>query len=195
MSEQKVSIDGVVPISTPSAITVNGYVTTTEVASPSSIGRYIFGAIDLAGTTTPNNYMTITNPTGSGRTVIVARATIAKYTVNVVGVVPSLTLTRASAVSGGTVQAASAICKTISSYPNAVAVIRTGNPTATAGAIAASFPPVISDKVGGESGIVDVVNAPPGGGMFLAEGESLLLSAAAGDVDQRIDITLSWAEA
>ena len=179
-------IDTITPIS------VSGYVTTTEVASPSVIGRYIYVTDVITGIVAATNHLSITNPVGSGRTVIVARSNVSPYTVNVVGsTVTPMVIYRASSVSAGVTQTAA---KTISSYPAPVAVVRTGAITATLGTAVASFPPLITDKAGGESGTTDLVAAPAGGGNYLAEGESLVCATTVGDVDQRWILSFSWVE-
>lgn len=179
-------IDTITPIS------VSGYVTTTEVASPNVIGRYLYAADVISGLVAATNHLSITNPAGSGRTVIVARAIVSPYTVNVVtSAVSPMYLFRATSVSAGTLQTPA---KTINTYPNPVAEVRTGSITATLGSAVAIFPPLITDKAGGEAGVIDTVAAPAGGGIYLAEGESLVSRTTVGDVDQRWLLSYSWVE-
>lgn len=195
MAEKTVRIEGTVPVSTPSAITVSGYVTTTETPSPAEIGRYIYNTVDTPGVVAATNHVSLTNPAGSGRSVILVRFALGRYTVGVVGSsAVSMVLYRATAVSGGTTQAASSILKLRTSSPDPVGVVRTANPSATLGAVIAVQNPLITDKAGGESGSLEVAGAPPGSGILLAEGESVVIRTSAGDIDQRWSIGISWIE-
>ena len=168
-------------------------VSTTGVRSPSIKGVYDFSLSNATGVVAANNFISLFNPVGSGKvlsfgTVFVSCALAAGSTNT-----EPLRGFRITAASGGTLQATSAIAKFITSDPNPVAEVRTGNPTVTAGAAIFNSPPVVSGAAG--FGNVHIIPVPGGLAPFtLVEGEGIVLATTAGDVDQRWNISIVWSE-
>lgn len=165
------------------------------VQNPALTGAYVYSQAEIAGVAAANNYMSLTNPVGSGKTLVFAGAFISSFIVGDTGAtVTSMRGYRATAVSGGTLQAASSIGKFQTSQPNPVGEIRVGNPTATLGTALFNSPPYIG-AAKSSSPFVHQVPIPPQGGLFtLMPGESLVLRADVGDVDTRWNLSLAWGE-
>jgi len=157
-------------------------------------GVYVYSADEVPGVAAANNYLSLYNPTGSGKLLYVGGIFVSCVTAGGSTVTAPMRGYRATAVSAGTLQAASTIAKFISANPTPIAEIRTGNPTATLGASLFNSPPALS--AGSGSTAVHQVLIPPNSGPFvLAEGEGLVLRETTGDVDLRWNLSISWAEA
>ncbi len=100
---------------------------------------------------------------------------------------------RTSAASAGTQIAAANIGKFLTTDPNAVAEVRTGNPTVTTvGTSVQVFAPPISVGVG--TGTTGSATTPPGAGAIALPGQGVVFNTSAGDVDQVWNIGIVWAE-
>jgi len=100
---------------------------------------------------------------------------------------------RSTLVSGGTLQATSAIAKFNTSDSTPVGELRTGNPTATLGAAIFASPP--ANNTNQLVTPVHPVVFPGGTGVFtLAAGEGVTLNASASDVDLRWNLGMIWGE-
>lgn len=207
MAEQRVFIDN----STTNPVNIAGTVTSTPsgtqnvaitgqpirintVKDPTITGVYVFSADEIPGVVAANNYLSIFNPVGSGKTVIFAGAFISSSTAGSSVTTSPMRGFRATLISGGVLQAANASAKFISSNPAQTAEIRTGNPAATLDGALFNSPPPISATQGGTP--VHAVPVPGGTGPFtLAEGEGIVMRQAVGDVDIRWNLSIVWAEA
>lgn len=198
MAEQFVRIEGTVstaPTGTQNVAVTGQPISFYMVQNPALDGAYVYSQAEIAGVAAANNYMTLTNPLGSGKTIVFAGAFISSFIVGDTGAtITSMRGYRATAVSGGTLQAASAIGKFQTSQPTPVGEIRIGNPTATLGTALFNSPPFIGAAKSSVP-FVHQVPIPPQGGLFtLTEGESMVLRAEVGDVDTRWNLSLAWGE-
>jgi len=198
MAEQTVRIDGTVttsPTGTQNVAVTGLPLSTYTVQNPALDGAYVYSQAEVAGVVAANNFMTLTNPAGSGKIIVFAGAFISSFIVGDTGAtITSMRGYRASVVSGGTLQPASAIGKFQTSQPNPVGEIRTGSVTATLGTALFNSPPYIG-AAKSSSPFVHQVPIPPQGGLFtLMEGESMVLRTEVGDVDTRWNLSLAWGE-
>lgn len=187
------TVSGTVTATPTGTQAVSGTVGTYPVMTPSLTGVYVFNLPDVPAVVASNNYLSLFNPVGSGKTVVLLEGSLAAY----VGggssnVEVSLQVLRVTAASAGTLQAASAICKFQTAYPNAVAEVRTGNPTVTVGAPFVSLPPVIQPST---NNFVYQIRPPVGGGAFtLVPGEGIVFRTTSGDTDEQYNINMVWGE-
>ena len=166
----------------------------TTVKDPTITGVYVFSADEIPGVVAANNYLSIANPVGSGKTIIFAGAFISSTTAGASTVTAPMRGFRATLISGGTLQAASMSARFITTMPTQAAEIRVGNPAATLDGALFNSPPPISATQGGTP--VHAVPVPGGTGPFtLAEGEGIVMRQSAGDVDIRWNLSIVWAEA
>lgn len=188
---QNVAVTGQ-PISTNATI-VGQPIGTYTVSSPNVTGTYVFSLAGAAGVVASNNFMSIFNPVGSGKTVVYGASYISCSLAAGSTETAPLRGFRVTAASAGTLQATSAISKFQTSFANPVAEIRTGNPTVTTGAALFNFPSTVLNAAG--SGITQTVVPPSNAQPFImAPGEGVVFNTSAGDVDQRWNISIVWAE-
>ena len=197
-AEQTVRIDGPVttaPTGVQDVLITSQPLSTYSVQNPALDGAYVYSQAEVPGVVAANNFMTLTNPVASGKIVVFAGAFISSYIVGDTGAtITSMRGYRASAVSGGTLQAASTVGKFQTSQPDPVGQIRTGGVTATLSTALFNSPPFIG-AAKGSSPFVHQVPIPPQGGLFtLMEGESMALRTEVGDVDTRWNLSLAWGE-
>jgi len=149
---------------------------------------------EVAGVNAANNYLSIFNPVGSGKIFTFYQFTAFPYAGAAATNSQSINVFRTTAASGGTLVAAANINKFDTTQANAIAEVRTGNPTTTNGTIPVlSIPPAITSAgagVGGSSVIV-----PPAGASFICRpGEGVVVRSAAMDVDELLDLGFTWSE-
>lgn len=149
---------------------------------------------DAPGVALANNFLSVFNPVGSGKTLIFVQFVAFAYSTGAATATDNMLIFRTTAASGGTLVPASEINKLSTSTANSVAEVRTGNPTTTN--LARPFiavPPMIS--TGGQGATGNSINIVPGGVPFLVEpGEGVVMRTAAGDVDQRWTLGTMWSE-
>lgn len=159
---------------------------------------YAFTLTRLVGQTAGTyNFLSLMNPSGSGMHVRMEHAQMANYAVAVSSVATPFLLSRITAASGGTLEAASGICKFRTSDPNTVGQVRTGNPSVTLGAPLWNFtPPFQLSTPGALSAVVQAVTFPENWDRItLDPGEGLVFHQTdVGDTDQRINLILAWSE-
>lgn len=169
----------------------DGSILTTTV--PRNYKFYFHTVLDAPGVVAANNFLSVFNPAGSGKAITFFASEVRAYSVGAVSVGTSMTAFRTTAASGGTLIAAASVSRFVTSDPNPVAVVRVDNPTTTNVGLALNgFPPPISSGVGVSSAGSSA--APSGGGFTILPGEGLVATTSSGDIDQRWDITLTWAE-
>lgn len=172
-----------------SAATVN----TTSLRSPAIKGVFVFSTSNVPGVVAANNFLSLFNPIGSGKILSFGSAFISSTAAGSSTETEPMRGFRITTATAGTLQAASASAKFISSEPATVAEVRIGNPTVTLGAAVFNSPPVISATNGSTN--VHVIPVPGGLAPFtLVEGEGLVMRTNAGDVDQRWNLSIVWAE-
>lgn len=209
MAEMRVHVDN--PVSDP--VNITGSISTTptgtqdvNIVNPVSdpvhvtpvkdnniTGVYVFSADQISGVAAANNYLSLANPTGSGKLLYFGGAFISCVTAGGSTTTSPMRGYRATLISAGTLQPDSTVGKFISSSPDPVAEIRVGNPTATLGAALFNSPPPLS--AGNGTTPVHQVPIPPNSGPFvLAEGEGIVLREEVGDTDLRWNLSVVWAE-
>lgn len=162
---------------------------------PSLYGVYAFSVALQAGAVAANNFMSVFNPSGSGRFAVVGGLFFSSYGIGSTTASEPLRGHRITSASGGTLANNSTdMARYDSTYPVSFMEARTGNPTVTLGAPFVNSPPPL-----GTGGIgtqfVHSMEPPLGsGGFVLRPGEGIVLRTAAGDVDQFWNITCVWAE-
>jgi len=200
MAELHIAVDGVTPTSIQDAsghklaITSNGSINVTSV--PEGALPYTTLVEDTASVTTANNYLSIFNPVGSGKTFIFYQFTCFPYATAATGPTVNMEVQRISAASGGTQLAAANINKFDTLQPNSAAEVRTGNPTVTlVGTLPVlAIPPAITSAAVGVSSTATIV--PPTGALFICHaGEGLVVRQSAGsDIDERWSMGFTWTE-
>ena len=194
MSEMKVAIDGTVATNA----TITGNTSTTPLYTtpgmPTGVNLYTTLIFDAPGVVAANNFLSVFNPVGSGKTFVFYQFVAFPYATGATSVTNSMNIFRTTAASAGTLVAAASINKFSTSQPNSVAEVRTGNPTTTNGTIPIiSVPPAITSAASGTSGTIDIV--PPTGAVFTcAPGEGIVARTAAGNVNQLWDMGFTWSE-
>lgn len=176
-------------------IGVSGTVAAWSVANPAVTGSYSFSISDVAGVVAANNFVSLFNPVGSGKTFAFGGVFISSHVVNDVTTPSSMRGLRITAASGGTLATNSTdIAKFATSQPASVAQVRTANPTVTVGPPFFNSPPIES-AAKTSSATVQSVLLPPGSTPFtFAPGEGMVIQTTVGDVDQRWNITVVWNE-
>lgn len=210
MAEQVVKIEGVTPVAgslpvtgtvttTPSGtqdVNITGstaVVATTAVRSSNIDGVFVYSLSGVTGVVAANNFVSLFNPVGSGKTLSFGSAFISSTAGGATSQPDPMRGFRITAASAGTLVADSAVGKFITADADPVAEVRIGNPTVTLGAALFSSPPVISATVG--STAVHVIPIPGGLAPFtLVEGEGIVLRTLIGDTDQIWNLSLVWAE-
>ena len=172
-----------------------------EVSAPSSEGGYMFNAGPVNGSTSSGyNYISILNPSGSGKTTVFDRLAI-HIDANAAALYRNMTLQRISAASAGTLIATSDISEKHTGSATSLMQVRTTGVTATkTGGANARINSVTSPGAAGTavaphvSGIseYDFDNVEP---LVLQPGEGLVLyQEAAGDADFRVRLQMEWHE-
>lgn len=96
---------------------------------------YLFSLAESAGSVVAKNHLVIHNPTGSGKTLFLSALFVSHVALAASVLTAPLRGYRYSGTpAGGTLQAASAICKFIPAHPDATAQVYTANPVVTVGA-------------------------------------------------------------
>lgn len=172
---------------------INGLIGAFPVVNPVFLGGYVYSRAQVAGVAAANNFLSLTNPSGSGRTVVMAGVFISSTIVgDIASTVDPMRGYLASAVTG-TVEAVATIGKIRSTMPNPVGEIR----LAPAGTLAAAWfnsPPVLGVAKQASPFVHQVPAAVPAGALTLLPGESTIIRTESGDVDQRWNVSIAWGE-
>jgi len=193
VAEQRVIIEGVDPGPLYPGSSTNP-LPVILTANPQVDGTYIMSIANVAGTATPNTFITLFNPVGSGKQVVVGGMFISTVAAAGTAATQPMRIHRINAApTGGVLAVAADIFKFNSANPNPVSVVRTGNPTVTLLAPASNTPPPVTTGAGGGQ-FVHEVDPPTGTTVLLAPGEGVAVHNAAGDTAQRWNISLAWAE-
>lgn len=173
---------------------INGAVATFATANPTLSGVYAFSLADQVGVVAANNYISLFNPSGSGRLAIIAGFFISSYSVGQATATEPLRGWRISAASAGTLATNSTdVVKFNKLSRDTNMELRSANPTVTLEAPFFNSPPPIGTGAG--TAFVHSVEAPPGAGSFLcAPGQGVVVRTASGDVDQHFNMTIAWGE-
>ena len=179
----------------PLPVSVSNTVTTIGGLDPAIDGVYLFSANDVSGVAATNNFLTLTNPVGSGKVIYMPYVAISSYAyTGGAAISNSMIVSVATAVSGGTNESAS-ILKFNAAYPAASGVVRSGNPAATAGPSLIGVPSGFISGSGVAVSLLATLQANAASGTIaLTEGNSFLFRTIAGDTDQRWNFTIAWLE-
>lgn len=176
------------------SIRADGAIGVTTGGVPESSKFYITTLIDAPGVVAANNFLSLFNPVGSGRNVVVFFAQTIPWATAATTADASMNVFRTTAASAGTLTTASTIGRFITTDGSPVAEVRTGNPTVTTtGQALLGTPPAITSAGSGTSG-GSVSNSTPGASFLLVPGEGIVWRTTLGDVDQRWNLQIIWAE-
>ena len=157
---------------------------------------YVFSQAQHAGTVAAHNHVSLTNPSGSGKLILLGGIFLSQVTAGAVSLVDPMRGWLASDVSGGTLEDVSAITKTRSTLNDPVGEIRTEGMTATLGSAWFNSPPLLSTGAASAPFIHQVPTSLPGAGSItLRPGESTVLRTESGSTAQRWNISIAWLEA
>lgn len=189
--------ENVVSIADPSghrlAIRADGSITTTT--TPEGALLYTTLIRNALGVVAANNFLSVFNPVGSGKTMVVAQFVCFPYATAATTPTDNMEVWRISAASVGTQLAAANIGKFDTTQPNSIVEVRTGNPTTTlVGTVPVlAIPPAVTSSAGGVSSTVSII--PPSGSLFVCRpGEGVVARTPAGAVGQTWSLGFSWAE-
>lgn len=193
MAEQRVIIEGMYSgLTYPGASTNPLPVILT--ANPQIDGTYILSIANVPGTVAAQTFITLFNPVGSGKNVIVGGMFISTVAAAGTSATQPTRIHRISAApTGGAVVPASDIFKFNTANPDPTAVLRINNPSVVLLAPASNTPPPVTTGAGGGQ-FVHEVDPPTGTTVLLAPGEGVAVHNSAGDTAQRWNISLAWAE-
>jgi len=155
---------------------------------------YFHSLTEISGVLAANNFISIFNPSASGKTLVFYQATVDAYATGAATVTTNMKVFRTTAASAGTLIAASTVNRFNTADANPVAEVRVGNPTTTnVGTALIGFIPAIT-TVGAGTGPTGNATVPSGAGFVCRPGEGIVYNTAAGDVDQLWNINVTWAE-
>lgn len=193
MAENSVSIDGMTPHLTYPGISRNP-LPVILTPNPQIDGTYIYSIANVPGTVASNTFMTLFNPVGSGKQVVVGGMFISTVAAAGTAATQPMRIHRISAApTGGVLVAVADVFKFNTANPDPVSVLRTGNPTVVLGPPASNTPPPVTTGAGGGQ-FVHEVDPPTGTTVLLAPGEGVAINNSSGDTAQRWNISLAWAE-
>ena len=164
----------------------------TQCMDPDITGLYSFAIADVLGVVAATNYASLFNPVGSGKTLHIYALTYSVYITSAGATTKSsMIVSRANTIAAGTLQAASAINKFNTTFPNSVAEVRTANPTAVLDGAVIGFPPgTIPGAYFGDR----ITASSPGGSITLLPGEGIVWRDSAGNVNDNFNISFTWSE-
>lgn len=174
-------------------VNVDRSISTYLGVDPTWTGVYFHAVVDAAGTVASNNYLSVFNPSGSGKVAIALGFSCSSYSLNSITAPTSLVAFRTSAHTGGTDQSAATINRFVSTFPNPAAQVKFGNPgtTNTNGTNPMiGIPPVVG--TGAQNG--ETVAPTPGASFVFFPGEGIVFNVPVGDTDARWDLQYIWAE-
>lgn len=188
MAENAIRVDGLVMLDD----STTAPLFTSAVANPLIKGAYVYSLGNITGVVAANNYISLFNPVGSGKSVFFGAAYASVSASAAISSTEPLNLFRVTTATVGTLQAAAAIGKFQTVMADALAEVRIGNPTVTLGAQLANVPAIVANP---GSMPVHAVTIPPGAPPFiLAPGEGVALRSAAGNANQRWNLSIVWSE-
>lgn len=174
---------------------INGVLATYMSPNPAIKGAYVFSQGNIPGVVAANNFLSLFNPSGSGKLITLGAAYMHSEAVAASLTPAPMQGFRITAASAGTLQTNStAVAKFQTSMPTSIAEVRTGNPTVTLGAQIFNAAPVISPNTGGSTP-QNIAAAPAVYPPFLlTEGEGIVLRTASGLTSMAWNISVVWSE-
>lgn len=173
---------------------VNGLIGTFPAVNPAFTGGYVYSEAAHPGTVAAENHLALTNPTGSGKVILVAGVFISQVTTGPVSATDPMRGWLATAVSGGTLEAVSTIGKIRSTMPNPVGQIRIAGVSATLGAAWFNSPTLQATGASTSSFIHQVPATIPAGSLTLLPGESTVLRTDSGSTASLWNLSIAWSE-
>lgn len=167
---------------------------TTSTTPEGSLG-YTTLIRNTLGVVAANNFLSVFNPVGSGKTILIAQFVCYPYATAAATPTDNMEVWRTTTASAGTLLAAANVNKFSTAQTNSVAEVRTGNPTVTLlGTVPVlGVPPAVTAAGGGVSATTNIV--PPSGVLFsCAPGEGVVARTPAGSVGQTWSLGFSWLE-
>lgn len=174
---------------------INGQIATYLVTNPVFKGGYVYSRAQTPGVATANNFLALYNPPGSTRVLTLAGVFLSSAIVgDITATVDPMRGWLATAISGGTLEAASTIGKVRSTMPNPVGQVFINNPTATLGASWFNSPAVLGVAKQASPFVHQIPAAVAGGPIVLLPGEGTVIRTETGDADQRWNVSIAWSE-
>lgn len=174
---------------------INGGIGSFPVTNPVFKGGYVYSRAMTVGVATPNNYLSLANPVGSNRTIVLSGVFISSVIVgDITATVDPMRGWLATAISGGSLEATATIGKVRTTMPNPVGEIRINNPAATLGASWFNSPPVLGVAKQASPFVHQVPATIAAGSITLLPGEGTVIRTESGDVDQRWNVSIAWGE-
>lgn len=162
--------------------------------APAFAGGYVFSEDVVPGVVAANNFLALNNPSGSGKTIVIAGVFISQVTIGAVSATDPMRGFLATGISGGSLQAASTIGKMRSNMPNPTAEIRVGNPAATLGAAWFNSPTLQATGASTSNFIHQIPATIPAGSLTLLPGEGTVLRTASGSTNTLWNLSIAWSE-
>lgn len=172
---------------------VNGLAGTYPAVNPSIRGGYVFSEHSTPGVVAANNFLSLSNPAGSGRAILIAGVFISQVTTGAVTTTDPLRGYLATDVAGGTLEPVAQIGKVRSTMPDPVGEIRVG-PTATLGAAWFNSPTLQATGASTGSGVHQIPATTAAGTLTLLPGEGTVLRTESGDVNTLWNMSIAWSE-
>lgn len=166
---------------------------------------YSFNLASINGVASANVFVSLFNPSGSGKKVTLHQVQVTPYAVGETTSAVSTQLIRITAASGGTLTYDPAsptndVVKMQTIHPDSVVEIRTSNPSVTADGVIGRFAPPIQQTAltpGPYTPAQQQMSflADQWGHFTLEEDEGVAFrQTGAGDTDQRWPFTIAWSE-
>lgn len=165
---------------------------TVNAIPAAAAGSFFYNAAigDVPGVVAANNYLSLFNPIGSGKTVVLGAEIVVPWASAASATAVSMNSFRITAASGGTLQTPD---KFVTAAPASIAEVRKGNPTVTTiGASLGGWPPAMTTAAAG--GTAYVYSSAPGGALVLVPGEGIVLTTASGNTAQLWNLGFVWVE-
>lgn len=157
---------------------------------------YVFSQDQVQGVLAANSFLSLQNPAGSGRAIILGGVFISSVTDGAVSSLAPMRGWLATGISGGTLASVSSIGKLNSTFPDPVGQIRSGNPSATLGAAWFNSPTLQTTGAASAPFVHQIPSAIPGvNPLTLLPGEGTVLRTESGDINTFWNISIAWAEA
>lgn len=153
-------------------------------------GVYLHSEAEIQGTVADHNFMTLMNPSNSGRNMMLSTIAISYSNTNPATEPAPMRGWRITASSGGTLQDVADLAKFSSLMPNATAEVRV-NPTSVTYDVPLFNSPAPIDN---RSSNVHTVEIPPGATFLLRPGEGIGLRKEADVISAFWNLTIVWAE-
>jgi hypothetical protein len=169
-------------------------VPTHAVTNPAFQGGYVYSRAESAGVALAENHLALTNPVGSGKTILIAGVFISQVTTGAVSITDPMRGWLATGVSGGTLVSAADIGKIRSNMPNPVGQVRIIGVTATLGAAWFNSPTLQATGSSTSSFIHQVPATIAAGSLTLLPGESTVLRTELGSVNTLWNLSIAWSE-